>query len=123
MGGHVDNLLVVRGFGTPLSLLLELIIHAHGGGQMGLISDMNKVAIEVVIIVAPDECLEVEAGENLKGFEEEPDRIVKVGTTGEQLCAILVELTIDLVDITVDRGPKHLMLLKLSRKVSVVRPC
>jgi hypothetical protein len=36
LGGHGNNLLVVWGFGTPLSLLPEPIILAHGGGHQGL---------------------------------------------------------------------------------------
>ncbi len=41
------------------------------------------------------------------GFEEEPDRVVNAGTTGKQLRIILVELTIDLVDIAIDCGCKY----------------
>ncbi len=41
------------------------------------------------------------------GFEEEPDRVIDVGITSEQLRIILVKLAIDLVDIAIDRGSKY----------------
>jgi hypothetical protein len=107
LGGHGNNLLVVWGFGTPLPLLPEPVILAHGGGHQGLMSEIDELAIKVVIVVVPDVHLEVVAGDDLIGIEEEPNRIVDIGTMGEQLHVILVELAIDLVDIATDRGCKH----------------
>jgi hypothetical protein len=41
------------------------------------------------------------------GIKEEPNRIAKIGTAGEQLRVILVKLSIDLVDIAADHGCKQ----------------
>ncbi len=106
LGGHGNNLLVVWGFGTPLSLLPEPIILVHGGGHQ-LMSEIDELAIKVVIVVAPDAHLEVVSGDNMIGIKEEPNRIVDIGTRGKQLHVILVKLAIDLVNITADRGCKH----------------
>jgi hypothetical protein len=70
-------------------------------------SELDELAIKVVIVVAPDEHLEVVAGDDMIGIKEEPDRIVNIGTAGEQLHVILVKLAIDLVNITADHGCKH----------------
>jgi hypothetical protein len=106
-GGHGNNLLVVWGFGTPLSLLPEPIILAHGGGHHGLMREIDELAIKVVFLLVPDVRLEVVAGEDVIGIKEAPNRIINIGTAGKQLHVILVKPAIDLADIAADRGCKH----------------
>ena len=107
LGGHGNNLLVVWRFGTPLHLLLEPIILAHGGGHKGLMSEIGELVIKVVIIVAPDLRLEALAGDDVIGFKKDSNRAVNAGTAGKKLRVILFKLAIDLVDITIDRGCKY----------------
>jgi hypothetical protein len=83
LGGHGNNLLVVRRFGAPLPLLPEPIILAHGGGHEGLVSEIDELAVKVVVVVAPDVRLEVVAGDNMIGFKDKPDRVVDAGTAGK----------------------------------------
>jgi hypothetical protein len=104
LGGHGNNLLVVRRFGAPLPLLPELIILAQCRGNEVPVSEIDELAVKVVVVVAPDVRLEVVAGDDVIGFEQEPGRVVDVGTTGKQLRIILVELAIDLVDVSIDCG-------------------
>ncbi len=52
--GHGNNLFVVRRFDTPLSSLTEPIILAQGGCHDGLVSEIDEIAVKVVIVVAPD---------------------------------------------------------------------
>ena len=54
LGGHGNNLLVVRRFGAPLPLHPEPIIFAQGGGHESLVSEIDELAVKVVIVVAPD---------------------------------------------------------------------
>jgi hypothetical protein len=70
-------------------------------------SEIDELSIKVVIVVVPDVHLEVVAGDNVIGIEEEPNRIINIGTAGKQLHLILVKLAFDLVDIAADRGCKH----------------
>ena len=107
LGSHGNNLLVVRRFGAPLPLLPEPIILAQGRGHEGLVSEIDELAVKVVVVVAPDICLEVVAGDDVIGFEKEPDRVVGVGTAGKQLRITLVQLAIDLVDVAIDCGCKY----------------
>ena len=51
------------------------------------------------------------------GFEQEPNRVVNVGTVSKQLRIILVELAIDLVDVAITNTPR---LLSLSHKTCIV---
>ncbi len=107
LGSHGKNLLVVRRFCAPLPLLPEPIILAQGGGHEGLVSEIDELAVKVVDVVAPDVCLEVVAGDDVIGFEEEPNRVVNTGTAGGQLRIFLDKLAIDLVDIAIDCGCKY----------------
>ncbi len=107
LDGHGNNLLVIRRLGAPLSLLLEPIILEHGGGHEGFVGETDELAIKVVVVVALDVRLEVVATNDMIGFEEEPNRVVDVGTVSEQLRIILVQLAIDLVDTAIDRGSKY----------------
>ena len=107
LSGHGNNLLLVRRFGTPLPLLPELIILAQSRGHEGFVSEIDELAIKVVVVVAPDVHLEVVAGDDVIGFEKEPDRVIDAGTAGKQLRTILVKLAIDLVDIAIDCGCKY----------------
>jgi len=107
LGGHGNNLLVIRIFGAPLSLLSEPIILAHGGGHEGFVGETDELAVKVVIVVVLDLRLEVVATNAMIGFEEEPNRVIDAGTASEQLRIILVELANDLVDIAIDRGSKY----------------
>ncbi len=107
LGGHGDNFLVIGGFGTPLSLLVEPIVLAHGKGHDRFVGDSGKVAIKVVVVVALDVCFEVVARNNVIGIEEETDGIVNVGTASKQLSVVFVELAIDLVDIAVHHGCEY----------------
>ncbi len=52
--GHGNNLFVVRRFEVPLSSLTEPIILAQGGCHEGLVSEIDELAVKVVIVVAPD---------------------------------------------------------------------
>ena len=45
---------VVRRFGAPLSSLTEPIILVQGGCHEGLVSEINELAVKVVIVVALD---------------------------------------------------------------------
>ncbi len=107
LGGHGDNFLVVGGFGTPLSLLVEPIVLTHGKGHETFADDSGEVAIKVVVEVALDVRFEVVARNNMIGIEEETDGIVNVGTASKQLSVVFVELTVDLVDIAMHRGCKY----------------
>jgi len=73
LGGHGNNLLVIGRFGTPLPLHPEPIILAQGRGHEGLVSEIDELAVKVVIIEAPDVRLEVVAGDGMIGFKQEPD--------------------------------------------------
>jgi len=107
LSGLGNNLLVVRRFGAPLPLLPEPIILAQSRGHEGFVSEIDEFAVKVVVVVAPDVRLEVVAGDGVIVFEKEPDRVIGAGTAGKQLRIILVELTIDLVDIAIDCGCKY----------------
>ena len=107
LNGHGNNLLVVRRFGAPLPLLPEPIILAQSRGHEGFVSEIDELAVKVVVVVVPDVHLEVVAGEDLIGFKMEPNRVVKTGIPGKHLRIILVELAIDLVDIAIDCGCKY----------------
>jgi hypothetical protein len=52
--GHGKNLFVVRRFGAPLSSLTEPIILAQGGCHEGLVSEIDELAVKVVIVVVLD---------------------------------------------------------------------
>ena len=52
--GHGKNLFIVRRFGAPLSSLTEPIILAQGGCHEGLVSEIDVLAVKVVIVVALD---------------------------------------------------------------------
>ena len=52
--GHGNNLFVVRRFGTPLSFLPEPIILVQGGSHDGLVSEIDELAVKVVVVVGPD---------------------------------------------------------------------
>ena len=51
---HGNNLFTVRRFGAPLSSLPEPIILAQGGCHEGLVSEIDVLAVKVVVVVAPD---------------------------------------------------------------------
>ena len=84
--------------------------------------ETDELAIKVFVVVALDVCFEVVATNDMIGFEEEPGRVVDVGTASKQMCIILVKhvgtaskqmciilvkLAIDPVDITIDCGSKY----------------
>jgi len=107
LGGHGNNSLVVRRFGAALPLLPEPIILAQGRGHEVSVSEIDELAVKVVVVVAPDVCLDVVAGDDVIGFKQETDRVVNDGTVCKQLRIILVKLAIDLVDVAIDCGCKY----------------
>jgi hypothetical protein len=52
--GHGNNLFVIRRFGAPLFSLTEPIILAQGGCHEGLVSEIDELAVKVVIVVVLD---------------------------------------------------------------------
>ncbi len=52
--GHGNNLFFVRRFDAPLSSLTEPIILAQCECHEGLMSEIDELAVKVVIIVVPD---------------------------------------------------------------------
>jgi hypothetical protein len=100
LSSHGNNLLVVRRFGAPLPLLPEPIILAQSRGHEGFVSEIDELAVKVVVVVVPNVHLEVVAGDDVIGFKKEPNRVIDAGTAGNQLA-------IDLVDIVIDYGCKY----------------
>ncbi len=58
-------------------------------------------------MVVADVLLEVVAGDDKVGIEQEPNRIMNSGAMGQQLWMILVKLTMDLVDVAINCCCKH----------------
>ncbi len=74
----------------------------------------SELPIKPIIMVAADELLDVVAGDNTVVINQEPNRIVNGGATGQQLQMIPVKLAMDLVDVTINcccKNPKVLKVL------------
>ena len=60
----------------------------------------RKFSIKVVVLHAMNVGLEVVARDDFVSLEKDADRVVNGGTAGNDLRIVLVELGVDLVDIT-----------------------
>jgi hypothetical protein len=110
---HGHNLLVVGGFGPPHPPSLEAVALAGGKGHEGLVSHSCECPIEPVVVVAVYALLEVEAGDNKVGIEQEPNRVINGGNMGQQLRVISVKIAMDLVDVAINRCCKCPLVLKV----------
>jgi hypothetical protein len=73
----------------------------------------SELPIKPIIVVVADVLLEIVAGENTVGIEQELSRIVNGGATGQQLQMIPVKLAMDLVDVTINCCFKNPKVLKV----------
>ncbi len=64
-------------------------------------------------MVAADVLLEIVAGDDIVGIEQEPNRIVNGGAAGQQLQMITVKLAMDRVDVTINCCCKNSQVLKV----------
>ncbi len=71
-------------------------------GHKGFVGHFSEFLIKPIIMVAADVLHEVVVVDNTVGIEQEPNRIVNDGATGQQLRMIPVKLAMDLVDLTIN---------------------
>jgi hypothetical protein len=82
---HGHNLLVVRGFGSPHPLCLEVVPLAGGKGHKGLVGHSCEFLVKPVIMVEADVLLEVVARDDKICIKQEPNRVIKGGAVVQQL--------------------------------------
>jgi hypothetical protein len=110
---HGHNLLITGGFVSPSYLSLYIVALVGGKGHAGFVGHSSELPIKPIIMVAADVLLEVMAGDNTVGIEQEPDRIVIGGATGQQMQMIPVKLAMDIIDVTINCCCKNPKILKV----------
>jgi hypothetical protein len=81
---HGHNLLIIRRFGSPRPLSLEVVPLASGKCHEGLMGHSSEFPVEPVVMVAADVLLEVVAGDNKVSIEQEPNKVINSGAAGQQ---------------------------------------
>ncbi len=82
---HGHNLLVVRGFGSPHPLSLEVATLVGGKSHEGIVGHSCEFPIKPVVMVGADILLEDMAGNDKVGVKQEPNRVIDGHTVGQQL--------------------------------------
>ncbi len=82
---HGNNVLIIRGFGSPSSLSLEVVTLVVGKGHKCIVGHSKELPVKPVIMVVADVLLEVVTWDDKIGIKQEPNRIFKGGAASQQL--------------------------------------
>jgi hypothetical protein len=78
-GGHGDDLVIVRRFGSPGAFGAKVVELGLGHSHKGLVGQGRELPVEVVFVHPVDVTLEVVARDDLVGQEEDPNWVVNSG--------------------------------------------